>query len=88
MIQTVASLCQKYQKAKPSVEVMRLAAVELTNSINNAHWISEWTKLEKKAKKDRGEALMIYNVASAPSKSLPVVHFVYCTIISQLTNNQ
>ena len=68
----MASLCRKYQKAKSSVEVMKSAAVELTNSINNPRWISEWTRLEEIAKKNRGENLMIYNVTPTPGKLLSV----------------
>jgi len=47
---------------------MDSAAAELTSSINNIHWISEWERLEKSAKVKRGEKLMIYNVASTPGK--------------------
>ena len=62
-ISAVASLCNKYQKAKTSVEIMNSAAEELTKSIGNDHWISEWKKLERIARTKRGEALMIYNVS-------------------------
>jgi len=62
----VASLCQKYQKANAAVETMDSAVQELTNSIGNSHWISEWKKLEEVARTKRGEALMIYNVSSTP----------------------
>jgi hypothetical protein len=62
----VASLCRKYQKAKDTAETMDSAVEELTTSIDNGHWISEWKKLERAAKKERGEALMIYNVSHKP----------------------
>jgi len=62
----VASLCQKYQKAKAAVETMNSAVEGLTKSIGNKHWITEWKKLEEVAKVERGEALMIYNVSNAP----------------------
>jgi len=65
---TVASLCKKYQKAQAAVGAMDSAVAELTGSINNSLWISEWEKLEKSAKVKRGEKLMIYNVASTPGK--------------------
>lgn len=69
----MASLCQKYQKAKATVETMSLAVEELTKSIGNNHWISEWKKLEKAAKTKRGEALMIYNVSDTPGVFLILV---------------
>jgi hypothetical protein len=62
----VASLCQKYQRAKDAVETMNSAAEELTKAIDNSRWISEWKKLEAVARRERGEALMIYNVSYAP----------------------
>ena len=68
LLSTVASLCKKYQKAKSSVESMNTAVEELTKSIGNKHWISEWKKLEEVAKTERGEALMIYNVSHTPGK--------------------
>ena len=84
MYYTVASLCRKYQKANSSVEAMNSAVVELTNSINNPHWISDWTKLEEMAKKNRGEDLMIYNVTSTPGKFLSVI---LLSLNSQITNS-
>lgn len=66
----VASLCKKYQKAQTTVGAMDSAVTELTSSINNNLWISEWERLEKLAKAKRGEKLMIYNVASTPGKIL------------------
>lgn len=69
----MASLCRKYQKAKATVETMSLAVEELTKSIGNNHWISEWKKLEKAAKTKRGEALMIYNVSDTPGVFLILV---------------
>ena len=69
----MASLCWKYQKAKATVETMSLAVEELTKSIGNNHWISEWKKLEKAAKTKRGEALMIYNVSDTPGVFLILV---------------
>jgi hypothetical protein len=69
LLSLVASLCKKYQKAKSSVETMNSAVEELTKSIANNHWISEWKKLEQVAKTKRGEKLMIYNVSYTPGKS-------------------
>ena len=69
----MASLCWKYQKAKATVETMSLTVEELTKSIGNNHWISEWKKLEKAAKTKRGEALMIYNVSDTPGVFLILV---------------
>ena len=65
----MASLCKKYQKAKSSVETMNSAVEEFTKSIGNNRWISEWKKLEVKARTERGEALMIYNVSYTPGMS-------------------
>jgi hypothetical protein len=48
---------------------MNSAVEELTKSIGNSHWISEWKKLEEAARTKRGEALMIYNVSHTPGKS-------------------
>ena len=62
----MASLCQKYQKAKAAAKTMGSAVEELTKSIGNSRWISEWKKLEEKAMTKRGEALMVYNVSHAP----------------------
>jgi hypothetical protein len=62
----VASLCKKYQKANAIVESMNSAVEELTKSIGNNRWISEWMKLEEVARARRGEALMIYNVSYTP----------------------
>ena len=45
---------------------MNSAVEELTKSIGNRHWISEWKKLEERARTKRGEALMIYNVSYTP----------------------
>lgn len=62
----MASLCKKHQKANATVESMNSAVDELTKSIGNSHWISEWKKLEEIARTKRGEALMIYNVSFIP----------------------
>jgi len=62
----VASLCQKFCRAKDAIETVDSAVEELTNSIGNTSWISEWKKSEKNAKMQRGEALMIYNVVQPP----------------------
>ena len=62
----MASLCQKYKKAKAAVETMNSAVEELTKSIGNSHWILEWKKLEEVARTKRGKALMIYNVSATP----------------------
>lgn len=62
----VTSLCQKFQKAKDAIETMGSAVEELTNSIGNNAWISEWKKSEEIARSKRGESLMIYNVDQMP----------------------
>lgn len=49
---------------------MNSAVDELTKSIGNSSWISEWKKLEEVARKNRGENLMIYNVSHSPGVSL------------------
>jgi hypothetical protein len=35
----------------------------LTKSVGDPSWIGEWEKLETKAMKNHGEAMMIYNVS-------------------------
>jgi len=65
-VTVVASLCRKYKKANATVGTMRSAVEELTKSIGNNCWISEWKKLEEIARTKRGEALMIYNVSNPP----------------------
>ena len=62
----VASLCRKYRKAEATVETMNSAVEELTKSIGNSSWILEWKQLEKLARENRGEYLMIYNVSHTP----------------------
>ena len=89
----VASLCKKYQKAKASVETMNSAVKELTKSIGNNHWISEWKKLEDVARMKRGEALMIYNVSYTPGKYLTLIviphhpHVINSSIKGQNTSS-
>jgi hypothetical protein len=74
VLSAVASLCRKYKKAETTVETMNSAVEELTESIGNGSWISEWKKLEEVARRNRGEKLMIYNVSHTPGESLiPVV---------------
>jgi len=69
---------------------MNSAADELTTSINNNHWISEWKKLEEVARIERGRALMIYNVSHIPGMFLtPVIIFSYPhTINSPITGRE
>jgi hypothetical protein len=69
LLSAVASLCKKYQKAETSAGTMNSAVEELTESIGNNDWISEWKKLEEAARTKRGRALMIYNVSYTPGKS-------------------
>jgi hypothetical protein len=59
-VSLVASLCRKYEKAEATVEAMNSVVEELTKSIGNSSWISEWKKLERVARIKRGEVLMIY----------------------------
>jgi hypothetical protein len=48
---------------------MNSAVEELTKSVDDDHWISEWKKLEEVARTKRGKALMIYNVSETPGES-------------------
>ena len=70
---------------------MNSAVEELTKSIDNSRWISEWKKLEEVAKTKRGEALMIYNVSHIPGVfSTPVMisphpHIINSSITSKET---
>ena len=68
LLSVVTSLCKKYENAKTSVETMNSAAEELTKSVDNDQWISEWKKLEEVARTKRGNALMIYNVSYTPGE--------------------
>jgi len=88
----VASLCQKYQKAKTSAGTMVSAAEELTNSIGNKQWISEWEKMEKSAGVKRGKELMIYNVSHTQGRIQPLLYTlltpIQWTAPSQATKQQ
>jgi len=86
----VASLCKKYQKAKAAAGTMSSAVEELTKSIGNSHWISEWKKSEEVAKTKRGEALMIYNVSYTPGMFLtPMIVTSHHNIInSSITSKE
>ena len=87
----VASLCQKYKKAKATVETMNSAVEEPTKSIGNSHWISEWKRLEETARTERGESLMIYNVTHTPGMFInsgiifPHSYVINSSITSQKT---
>jgi hypothetical protein len=67
---------------------MGLAAKELTTSIGNNHWISEWEKLEEIARTKRGEALMIYNVSDTPGMFSTLVAIPLPLIYKQLHHKQ
>ena len=74
-----------------TVETMNLAVEELTKSIGNRHWISEWKRLEETARIERGEALMIYNVSYTPGIFInsviisPHPYIIHSSITSQET---
>jgi len=44
----------------------------LTGSVGDPTWIREWEKLEAKAIKNRGQAMMIYNVSPVQGIFNPV----------------
>jgi hypothetical protein len=68
---------------------MNSAVEELTKSIGNSRWISEWKKLEEVARTKRGEALMIYNVSYTPGMfPTPMVIFSHLIIISSITSEE
>lgn len=69
---------------------MNSAVEELTKSIGNNQWISEWKRLEEIAKRRRGEALMIYNVSHTPGLfSTPaLIFFSPYTIASSITGKE
>ena len=69
---------------------MGLAVEELTKSIGNNHWILEWKKLERIAKRKRGEALMIYNVSNTPGVFLILWQFSFTShrIVSSITRKE
>ena len=60
---TVQALSQKYKTAELALGIVVPAFEELTKSVGNSSWITEWEKLEAKAMKVCGEAMMIYNVS-------------------------
>jgi len=86
----MASLCRKYQKANAAIETMVSTVEELTKSIGNNNWISEWRRLQEIARTKRGEALMIYNVSYTPGVfSTPVIIFSHPYIInSSITSKE
>ena len=85
----MASLCRKYQKATTTVGTMNSAVEELTKSIGNSSWISEWKKLEEVARTKRGEALMIYNVSNTPGMFLiSIIIFFHPLCSKQLHHKQ
>jgi len=59
----VQALNQKYKTAELALKTVIPAFEGLTKSVGNPSWITGWEKLEAKAMKDRGEAMMIYNVS-------------------------
>jgi hypothetical protein len=78
MLFVVASLCRKHRKAEATVETMNSAVKELTKSVGNKSWISEWKELEEVARTKRGEALMTYNVSHTPGVfSSPAIFFLH-----------
>ena len=59
----VRALSQKYKTADLALNIVVPAFKGLTGSVGDPSWIREWEKLEAKAMKKRGEAMMIYNVS-------------------------
>ena len=72
---TVRALGQKYKTAELALKVTVPAFQGLTGSVGDPSWIGEWEKLEMKAAKKRGEAMMIYNVSPVPG---PFSLFWWC----------
>jgi len=67
---------------------MNSAVEELTKSIGNSDWISEWKKSEVVARTKRGEALMIYNVSYIPGMFLtPVIMTSHHNIINIINSS-
>lgn len=60
--QIVQALSRKHKTAKAAVGSVQLAFQDLTGAVGNPSWIREWEQLEAHAMKERGEAMMIYNV--------------------------
>lgn len=69
---TVQSLSQKFSVANLALKSVVVAFDGLTRAVGNPSWLREWGDLEAKAAKDRGEAMMIYNVSPVPGR------FFYC----------
>jgi hypothetical protein len=68
------------------------AAEELTNSIGNKQWISEWKRMEESASVKRGKELMIYNVSHTQGRIQPLLYTlltpIQWTAPSQATKQQ
>lgn len=56
-------MSQKYKAAEVNLQAVQSAFNDLSGAIGNPLWIQEWRRLEAKAVKKRGEAMMIYNVS-------------------------
>lgn len=54
---------RKYKTARAALGPAQSAFKDLTGAVGNPLWIQEWERLERKAMKKRGEAMMIYNVS-------------------------
>jgi hypothetical protein len=57
------TIATKWKRAKDGVKETRSAYQELTECLDKA-WIEEWTRQERVAMQNCGEALKIYTVAS------------------------
>jgi hypothetical protein len=73
----VRSLSQKYKTAKLALKSVVVAFKGLTGSVGNTSWIMEWEALEALAIKQRGEAMMIYNVTPVQGISCPVAQELF-----------
>lgn len=62
-LKIVQALSQKYKTAKVALGPVQLAFKDLTSAVGNPSWIKEWELLEAHAMKERGKAMMIYNVS-------------------------
>ena len=59
----VQALSQKYKTAKSAIGPVRAAFQDLNGAVGNQSWVKEWEKIEAHASRERGGAMMAYNVS-------------------------
>ena len=83
--QIVQALSQKHKTAKAALGPVQLAFQDLSGVVGNPSWIWEWEQLEAHAMKERGEAMMIYNVSPIQGSVFILLFMIIMTIPLQFT---